>query len=284
MRKFVPFLMQKKSKPLHLVSGRCFATSFFLAQKLRRQKKFLILFFISILLLVSIVLAADIAYVVGDSLNPSLSERSVEDLLNEDGHNLIILDREEGFNADDYDLVIVSDSVADIGNVFDHRYHKTLFLSNNAAEKEGFGSSLGQTSGVIVNIKRIDYITQDFSLGSLTVYPIIGKIKYLSGCLPINGKALISKISSSSRIILLALDKDSLLLEDGACTERIKQIFERNLYFGITDAEKWNENSIQLFRKSISWLLEQEDNDGDGYYINLDCNDDNPNIHPGADE
>ena len=61
---------------------------------MRKFAPFLILFFISILLLVSIVLAADIAYVVGDSSNPSLSEKAVEDLLNEDGHNLRILDRD----------------------------------------------------------------------------------------------------------------------------------------------------------------------------------------------
>ncbi len=35
--KFLFFLTQKKSKPLPLGSGRCFATSFFLAQKLSNK-------------------------------------------------------------------------------------------------------------------------------------------------------------------------------------------------------------------------------------------------------
>ncbi|MEK6831040.1 MAG: hypothetical protein AABX77_03345, partial [Nanoarchaeota archaeon] len=196
-------------------------------------------FFVNILFFISIVLASDIAYIVDEPLNLEPNERAVEEILNENGHNLRIWDNDlpngentilEIFNADDYDIVIVSYTVDDIQNIFDNRYHKTLFLSNDAAKESGLTSSLGRTSGITVSVRRIESITNEFPLGDLRIYSTRGDIEYLAGCLPIGGMNLVSR--SLSRTVLLALDKGSLLLEDGRCTQRRVEIFKRNIYFG----------------------------------------------------
>ena len=254
----------------------------YLFRNLVRRKKFLILtlFFINILISVSSILAVNIAFVVRNPGNLDSNEIIIKDFLVKD-YNLSILD-DKSFNADNYDAVIISKTVSNVSSIFDHRHHKTMFLSNTAAKNAGFSSSFGSSSGWYATIIKIDNITDSFSLGDLKIYSKQDNLDYLSGCFPINSKNLVSK-SFSSRSILLIADKNALLL-DGDCTKRNKKIFERNLFFGFTESDNWNENSKLLFKKSVSWLVESEDFDQDGYNKNLDCNDQNNKIYPGAIE
>jgi len=58
----------------------------------------------------------------------------------------------------------------------------------------------------------------------------------------------------------------------------------RGVFFGITQRDYWTSESEQMFRNSIDWILFGNDMDGDGYYSDVDCDDNNANVYPGADE
>ncbi len=58
----------------------------------------------------------------------------------------------------------------------------------------------------------------------------------------------------------------------------------RRIFFGITESDYWTPQSRDLFKNSVQWIVGGQDEDGDGYTKNEDCNDQNPYIHPDAEE
>ncbi len=215
------------------------------------MNKYFYLSFIFLFLSINLVNGFDIGYVVKYPSNLDINEQTIKNFLNNEGHTTTILD-DVTFDESLYDLIIVSESVNDINNIFDHTNTKTLFMSNNAAKKKGLGASYGVTSGRHIRIDKSEGITEGYSLESRQVYTSQSYMEYLSGCFPINSDILVSKFDITKPIIL-ALDIDSLLI-DSSCTDRDKEIFEKNLYFGLYEANNWNSNAEDLFRNSIEWL------------------------------
>ncbi|GAG31163.1 unnamed protein product, partial [marine sediment metagenome] len=58
----------------------------------------------------------------------------------------------------------------------------------------------------------------------------------------------------------------------------------RDVFFGAIVSDNWNSNAETIFKNSLIWLLEDIDQDGDGWIFGEDCNDQNAFIYPGADE
>lgn len=239
------------------------------------MNKFFTLLSMFLLILVPGILAIDVAYIVNNPSNLDSGEVAIKNLLVEENYMVSILDN-VNFDAGLYDIIIVSETVNDIEGIFDHTQHKTLFLSNSAAKKQGLSSSLGVTSSSSIVISNLNsLITENFPLGPLNVYNSQDSLYYLYGCKPINSMSLAYK-SSTSKSVLLLVDQNSLLIDTG-CTDRDKQINTRNLFFGMTKASSWNTNAEELFLNSIEWLLIGEDRDGDGHYDD-DCNDNNADV------
>ena len=72
--------------------------------------------------------------------------------------------------------------------------------------------------------------------------------------------------------------------EIGAKLKNNKVANARGVFFGITETEFWTSYTKQAFKNSIMWLVEGEDRDGDGYFTDEDCNDNDLFIHPDAIE
>ena len=215
------------------------------------MNKYFYLSFIFLFLSINLVNALDIGYVVRSPNNLDINEQAIKNFLSDEGHIINILD-DVTFDESLYDLIIVSESVNDINNIFDHTNTKTLFMSNSAAKKKGLSINSGVSSGRHIRIEKSEGITEGYSLETMQIYTSQAGIKYLSGCFPINSDILVSKFDITKPIIL-ALDIDSLLI-DSSCIDRDKEISERNLYFGLYEANNWNSNAKELFIRSISWL------------------------------
>ena len=244
------------------------------------MKVFTTLFLIlSLFICVGGVLAADIAYIVSNPNNLDTEEVTIKNFMINEGYTVEVLN-DVSFDADDYALVVVGESVNNIDSIFDNTNHKTLFMSNSAAKNAGLSSGSGLSSGKDIVIGEIDFITEGYFLEELRVYLNTDTIKYISGCFPINSQILAYK-SESSRTVIQGLERGSLLL-NGGCTNRDIEIFERNIYFGLIQATEWNLDAKNMFSKSLTWLLEDEDFDLDGYVRSEDCNDRDENSYPGA--
>lgn len=244
------------------------------------------LFFVLILLiLLPSVFAADIAYIVKTPFPLNSEEIAIRDLLINKGHSVEILDDDSPIMADLYDIIIVGEDVTSVKGIFDNKNHKTLFLSYVSAKNAGLSKYSGTTSGKSLIIENTEhFITKEIGSGSKTLYTEISTINYLNGCKAKNSKSLAYK-SDSLESSLLVLDKDSLLLdESGSCSKINIPINERNLFFGLPKASKWDSKTETLFINSIKWLLHGSDKDGDGFYYEEDCNDNNASIYPGAKE
>lgn len=242
--------------------------------------RYLVLFVI-LLLSLNVVSALDVGFIVKLPTNLVDGDEAVKAFMEAENYNVVLLD-DVAFDSSLYDVIVVGESVSDIGNIFDHTNSRTLFMSNSAAKKKGLASSSGFGSGSVARVEVVKGITSGFTLENINVYGSSSNLEFLTGCFPINSDILVTK-SNSVRAIVLALDVNSLLIDDN-CTDRDKVIAKRNVYFGLVGAVDWNTNAQTLFRNSIAWLIESQDLDGDGFDGIIDCNDDNADVYPGATE
>lgn len=240
--------------------------------------------FFAILFLLGVIDAYSIGYVVNNPTNLDSRENLLKEFLVHEGNTVTVLSKTT-VDVTPYTIVIVSHSVSDIQ--FDHQHTQTLFMSSKAARKKGLAFSFGSTSGRDVSVDKINTITEGYSLGNLPVYTAQDTIAYISSCFATNSKNIVYK-NSKTRSVILMLDESSLLLDEANynCNFRTKKLFERNLFFGLTEVDQWNNDTKNLFKRSLAWLGSSGlvDTDGDGYYSHEsggdDCNDTDDSIHP----
>lgn len=56
----------------------------------------------------------------------------------------------------------------------------------------------------------------------------------------------------------------------------------RNVYFGLPLTDFWTSDDEKLFNNSVRWIRVGVDMDGDGFFSDTDCNDNNASINPNA--
>lgn len=220
------------------------------------MKKLYLSLVIGIILLAGTVsaLGEKIAYIVPNSNNLDSNELAIKSILLQENYNLDIYSDTMSFNVDNYEVIIVGEDVNNI--FFDNKQHKTLFLSRVAARKSGLSAESGQTSGgkVINIIERNHFITDGFNEGVTTVYNSLDEMHYVKSCYALGAENLAID-GGSIRSVILAVPEESLLL-DGGCSERTALLEQRNLFFGLIKAGKWNNNAKSLFKNSAAWLID----------------------------
>src|SRR3989344_1226707 len=245
------------------------------------NKAFLLLFSF---LLVNSILAVEIGYIVSNPSNLDTREIGVKNFLVSEGHAVTILD--DSITSENKQIFIVSHSVDSLN--FDLTNYKSLIMNNELAKKVGLSRAYGTSSGRSINLEKVDFITEDYSLGSLNVYTSSSSMDYVVSCFGSGTRNLAYK-SDKSRSVILIADTNAKLLNSAANScSGVKTIKERIVYFGLTDSSKWNNDSKELFRRSLLWLLTggQTDKDGDGYYSLVsggnDCDDALADVNPAS--
>ncbi|MDP3027267.1 MAG: Ig-like domain-containing protein [Nanoarchaeota archaeon] len=242
-----------------------------------KKALFFVFAFALIILALNFASAANIGYVVKTPSPLNSDEITIKGLLTDNGHSVSILD-DITFNASAYDIIIVGEDVTDIKGIFDNKNHKTLFLGSTAAKNAGLSKYGGTTTSNKITISDNNHIiTEYFSLGDLTVQDSLETVGYLDGCGAINSQSLAYKTYDYKDVILILRENSLLLDASESCSKRNIPIYERNMFFGLPRASNWNFNAEDLFINSINWLIEGEDSDGDGYYYDEDCNDNDAN-------
>ncbi|HDK41876.1 MAG TPA: tandem-95 repeat protein, partial [Candidatus Pacearchaeota archaeon] len=255
------------------------------------MKKFLCLAVLLMIFLAGSVLASDVAYVVQNSADSFVTAELTALGLT---YDVIYESDVLTANFSEYGMILAGDDNFNSPEDIPVNEHKSLILNHYNFYRKGtlgynyqWGWSWRRGSQSSPSNLEIDDFDISITNGipkffqAYTVSDIDTKTYYLSSRKATGIRMLgsIDGVSHTSADAFLAVVYPGTTMLNGG-----DPIEERNLFFGIVYPEYWTPNSRQLFENSINWVLYGEDNDGDGFYTDDDCDDSNETINPDADE
>lgn len=241
------------------------------------KKPLLLLLFV--LLLTNFAHAENIAYIVKSSANPA-----VLNMLEELGYNYTIVTDAQipSTNFSNYDMLLVWNErltnyakvpVTQKKSLVANYYHVNNWKIASYAGRSGWsGYYYGKVFTNNSITQNISSPVKLFNTPEITAYKLPN--------LPNRAKGITNVLSTNdanSYSIIGTISPGGILYPSGTASAR-------TLFFGITDIDFWTPESKQLFNNSLLWVLKGEDKDGDGFYYDTDCNDNNALINPNATE
>ncbi|MDD5253941.1 MAG: MopE-related protein [Candidatus Nanoarchaeia archaeon] len=253
-----------------------------------------IVFLLAFLLAISSVIAVDVAYVV---TNPATARQEPVTALEEEGYTVDIVDDSELLTTDftNYDLILVANQNFPYPERIPVTTRNTVVMSSNDGDVETWGLSSSvadQSSSQPEKIINTDPINNPITKGmpsTIQVYTVSGVSAALA-YLPSSDKAakLITAASpyyqAGINDAVIATAKPGDILKIYVSGWKYKTISSRICYFGAVDSQYWTSDAKTLFLNCALWSSKGVDNDGDGYYSDEDCDDNNADINPGMDE
>lgn len=230
----------------------------------------------------------DIAYILKDS---SRSDTAFTSAITEAGYTYDLIDDSKitSTNFSKYGMILVGDGnfgslaasipVNKVNSLIANTYHmdEWNWITDGTASTGGSQP----LDANIINLNSI--ITQGIPV-NFQVYTqakdngVSIPMYYLSKSKrSLNLRGEVSTESDSLDYAIATADKGTILKKNN-----ISQA--KGVFFGITESEFWTQDSKNLFKNSIKWIIGDQDQDADTYPAKNDCNDHDAAIHPGVRE
>jgi len=243
--------------------------------------KFFLILFLSLLLIGVVSAQADLVYVTRDVETPEPAVISALDEL-DITYEVIEDDNVPGTDFTQYEMILVWDEPLENYENIPITIRKSMVANTyylghwKIGEYAGTSISTGYLDAEIYEDSKI---TEGVS-GVFQVYDerevIMSWLSYKPKRAPGLKKAVITTNVQEYPIVGY-INKGAMLYGGGAAEQRTS-------FFGITESDAWTPESEQIFKNTVEWTLYGDDGDYDGFYIDDDCDDENPLINPDADE
>ncbi len=247
-----------------------------------------LLFFLLAVVLINSALAVKVAYVVKDVRYPN---NDVLTLMTGLGYNVDLIDDADidEVNLSDYDILFVGNERFAYPERIPVNQYNSVVMNSYHVDTWGFANSASS----IASNTPLELIARPNN----TISPLSGPFTAYTSCCYGNHIAIpayyLSRYEKSVYIYTAVTTPiqpitytDSVvgLIANGTVLKNNIISSSRTCYFGITESSYWTEESRELFKECLNYSIYGTDSDGDGYYVEEDCNDSNPNIFPGATE
>lgn len=234
------------------------------------KNKFLLSIVIAFFLFASLggVFAEDIGYVLKDTNSPN---QKFITSMNELNYTYELIDDSDvlSTNFENYQLILIGDESID--NVPLNEYKSIMVSSRYYETWSRFIGSSGSSQPLWANNTNSQISITEELYGKFQVYTraeeggITIPIYYLNG-IKYGAERVTSTMDDKNKFVV-AIKRNP-----------------RRVFFGITKSEYWTEESRQLFKNSLAWIINGEDKDQDGFMEDYDCDDNNPNANPNGIE
>lgn len=246
-------------------------------------KLFLILFLT--ILLGTLASATDVAYVIK---NEAGFDSTLTSELSSLGFTYTTIYEDQVAQTDfsEYRFILVGDQRLDNPSNLPLEKHRSLVINSYNFYKTildpqfGWSSARGaKTSPTTLTVRDsgspiVAGLPLEFKAYSSNIPGI--NTYYLKGSKPQGADIVVSAGISTDTVIATVFPGDKYLNSKVAEAPAI--------FFGIPESEYWTPESRTLFSNSITWVLQGEDRDSDGFTSELDCDDTNPNVNPNGVE
>ena len=262
------------------------------------KKNFLSCILIAIFVLASLgsVLAKDIAFI---SRNAGQTDSSIVALLDEGNYSydMIYQDALSSTNFSNYKIILVGEGIynnytqipVNIKNsvILNTHYMSEWLWSNNGVSTKSsnvpssvyvYDNNSAMTKGVngyfipytsSSNVASYDirYIpsSQDAPGLNTAVADDLSFLQFLGIYIPSNG-AVVAVMNNGSMLKGNQISK------------------ARGVFLGFPQTQLWTEQTKRIFYNSLDWAIAGEDKDGDRFFTDMDCNDENASVNPNATE